>query len=295
MKQPVFRGSCTAIVTPFKAGRIDPERMGKLLDFQAENGTKAIVVAGTTGEAATLEIHEYESLVDLSVAHEVGRMKIIVGVGGNDTARCAEKARFASRTGADAVLLTAPYYNKTTQQGLIAHFSRVADASEVPLILYNVPSRTGIGIAAETYRALAVHPNINGVKEASGDFSLIGRVASECAGALNLWSGNDSDTLPMIALGAQGVVSVASNLVPGAVEQLCELCFANNYPAARSLFQQYAPLFRALFLETNPIPVKTALALLGRDSGALRLPLVPMAPDHLEELKNCLFASGLSP
>ena len=191
MKKPVFEGSATAIITPFRKDGIDYERMGKLLDFQADNGTAAIVIAGTTGENATLEIHEYESLVDFSISHVAGKMKMIIGIGGNNTAQCLRKAELAESYDADGLLMCPPYYNKTTQQGLISHFCHIADRSTVPLILYNVPSRTSIGITAETYKKLSVHPNINGVKEASGDFSLISRIFNECREDLNVWSGND--------------------------------------------------------------------------------------------------------
>ena len=204
MKEPVFTGSCTAIITPFTEDGVDEIRLEKLLDFQRDNGTKAVVLAGTTGENATLDRREYETLSDTAVRHVNGAMKLIVGVGGNNTAACVDKAKFARRAGADAVLMCPPYYNKTTQAGLLRHFLTAADAAELPLILYNVPSRTVLGIAAETYRELARHPNINGVKEASGDFSLIARVAAECGDDLNLWSGNDDQTIPMMALGAKG-------------------------------------------------------------------------------------------
>jgi 4-hydroxy-tetrahydrodipicolinate synthase len=283
------------MITPFGADGIDYARMGRLLDFQAENGTKAIVVAGTTGEIATLEAREYERLVDDTVRQTAGRMKVIVGVGGNNTARCVANARLAARCGADAVLQTAPYYNKTTQEGLVAHFSRVADASTLPLILYNVPGRTAIGITAESYQQLAAHPNINGVKEASGDFSLIARIAAECGDALFLWSGNDDNTLPMMALGARGVVSVASNLVPAAVAALCGRCLSGDYPAALALQKRYSALFRALFYETNPIPVKAAMALCGMDSGRLRLPLVPMSEKNLARLRESMVKLDLLP
>jgi len=276
------------MITPFSADGVDLERMGKLLDFQAANGTKAIVLAGTTGENATLEIHEYERLVDFSISHINGTMKTIVGVGGNNTAHCAERARFVSRCGADAVLLSTPYYNKTTQQGLTAHFSAVADASDIPLLLYNVPGRTAIGIAPETYAVLAEHPNINGVKEASGDMSLTARVLAECGDRLNVWSGNDDQTVPMMALGAKGVISVASNVVPAAVAQLCEDCLQGDFKSAAQLHRRYAELMRLLFAETNPIPVKAALQMMGLDSGRLRLPLIALSEDNREKLRRCL-------
>ena len=272
------------MITPFTEDGIDFEQMGKLLDFQAENGTSAVVIAGTTGEAATLSDYEFESLAAFSVRYIAGRMKTIVGVGGNNTESCLRKARLSALVGADAVLMTPPYYNKTSNPGLAAHFLRVADGAEIPLILYNVPGRTAIGIPAETYIELSKHPNINGVKEASGDFSLISRLSAECEDSLFLWSGNDDHTVAMMALGALGVVSVASNLEPAAVARLCDLCLRGDFTGANALNSRYAELFRTLFIETNPIPVKAAMALRGLDSGHLRLPLTKIGDDHLKTL-----------
>ena len=288
MKNPVFKGSCTAMITPFDSGGLNETQMKKLIAFQRDHGSSALVVAGTTGESATLDIHEYERLVDFSIQEAGGSMKIIAGIGGNCTQHCLERGKFAQSMGADAVLMSTPYYNKTTLPGLLRHFNTVADALEIPLILYNVPSRTAIGIPPEAYCALARHPNINGVKEASGDFSLIAYLASTCGDSLNLWCGNDDQTVPMMALGAKGVISVASNLVPGEISRLCACCLSGNYTAALEIFKEYASLCRLLFSETNPIPVKTAMALLGLDSGRLRLPLVEMGTANREMLKACL-------
>ena len=288
MKEPVFKGSCTAMITPFTEDGIDYERMGKLLDHQASNGTAAVVIAGTTGEGATLRDNEYEKLIVYSVQRTAGRMKVIAGIGGNNTDACLHKARFAAAAGADAVLMTPPYYNKTSKNGMIAHFLTVADGAAIPLILYNVPGRTAIGISGGVYRELAKHPNINGVKEASGDFSLVSEIVSTCGRDLFVWSGNDDHTLPMMALGALGVVSVASNLVPEPVAKLCDLCLADDYPAARALFSSYAALFRVLFIETNPIPVKAAMAMRGLDSGRLRLPLTVIDEEKRKKLKAIL-------
>ena len=293
MKEPVFTGSCTAIITPFDDHGVDLSRMERLLDFQRDHGTSAIVLAGTTGENATLTTIEYERLVENAVRHAGGSMRMVVGIGGNNTAACLQKARFAAGAGADAVLMCPPYYNKTSQRGLLRHFLTVADAIDVPLILYNVPGRTVLGISAESYAELARHPNINGVKEASGDFSLIARIAAECGDDLNLWCGNDDQTIPMMALGAKGVISVASNVLPAEVARLCALCLAGDYAAALALYSKYAELFRLLFVETNPIPVKAAMALLGLDSGTLRLPLVDISPEHREQLKNSMQKIGL--
>ncbi len=290
MKEPVFKGSCTAMITPFTEDGIDFERMGTLLERQTENGTAAVVIAGTTGEAATLHTEEYEGLIAYCARRIAGRMKLIAGIGGNDTESCLRKARFAALAGADAVLMTPPYYNKTSRKGLIAHFLRVADGVEIPLILYNVPSRTAIGIPAEVYLTLAKHPNINGVKEASGDFALVSEVRSACGDELFVWSGNDVHTVPMMALGALGVVSVASNLVPDKIAKLCADCLAGDYPAARALSAKLDPLFRALFIETNPIPVKAAMAMRALDSGRLRLPLTEIGENNRKTLQDCLNA-----
>lgn len=293
MKEPVFKGSCTAMITPFHENGIDFERLKQQLDYQAENKTEAIVVAGTTGEIATLNEEEYETLSAFCVRETAGRMKVILGVGGNNTEKCLANARFAERIGADAILMTPPYYNKTSPDGLAEHFLYVADRVELPMILYNVPGRTSIGIPAEIYRRLAEHPNVNGAKEASGDFSLLARIASECGDRLWLWSGNDDHTIPMMSLGALGVISVASNIVPGAVSLLCEDCLKGDFHSANAVFKRYAGLFRALFLETNPIPVKAAMQILEMDSGILRRPLVPISRPNLELLKEQMKRVGL--
>ena len=287
-KIPVFQGSCTAIVTPFCEKGIDYERLQKQLDFQLDGGTAAIVVCGTTGENATLSQDEHNELVRFTVNNCKGRIKVIVGVGGNNTVAALRKAENAKAVGADAILMVTPYYNKTSQKGLIEHFSYVADRVEIPMILYNVPSRTGIGITAETYKALSEHPNINGVKEASGDFSLIARTRSLCGDSLHLWSGNDDNTVPMMALGALGVISVASNIVPATVASLCARCLSGDFPGAAALYSKYARLFTALFIETNPMPVKAAMEMLGTDSGMLRLPLTQISEEHREALKATL-------
>ncbi len=277
LKEPLFTGSCTAMITPFTESGIDYERLKTLLDYQAENGSSAVVIAGTTGEISTLEDHEYEALVVFSVEQCAGRMKVIAGIGGNFTELCCRRASIAEQAGADGIMMTAPYYNKTSREGLVNHFLRAADSASLPLILYNVPSRTAIGIPLDVYLELSRHPNINGVKEASGDFSLIAALSAECPDSLNLWSGNDDHTIPMTALGAKGVISVASNLLPGVVARLCRNCLQGDFAAARELHQKYGALFRVLFIETNPIPVKAAMAACGMDSGILRAPLVSIS------------------
>lgn len=293
LKEAVFTGSCTAMITPFHENGIDYARLKRQLEYQAENGTNAVVIAGTTGENATLKDREYEQLAVFCVRACAGRMKVILGIGGNCTEKCLENARFAAIAGADAVLMTPPYYNKTSETGLIEHFQYVADRADLPLILYNVPGRTVIGITESAYLTLAKHPNINGVKEASGDFSLIARVAAACDGDLWIWSGNDDNTIPMMALGAQGVISVASNIIPAQIAAMCEHCLNGRFDAANALYAQYAQLIRLLFIETNPIPVKAAMKLLGTDSGQLRRPLADLSAAHLESLKACMERTGL--
>ncbi len=293
VKSPVFKGSCTAIVTPFSEHGVDYERLRSNLSFQYENGSAAIVVCGTTGEAATLSPEEQQEMLRICVRDFGGKMKIIAGIGSNNTRAALRAAENAKAAGADAVLMVTPYYNKSTQRGLIEHFSTVADRVDLPLILYNVPSRTGIGLTAETCKTLSQHPNINGIKEASGDISLAGKIRALCGDDLYIWSGNDDCTLPLMSLGALGVISVASNLVPGAVAKLCALCLEGDYPAARELYARYAALFSALFIETNPIPIKAAMHAVGMDSGILRLPLVSLSEDNLPKLLSIMRELGI--
>lgn len=294
VKVPVFSGSCTAIVTPFSETGVDYERLKKNIDFQYENGSSALVVCGTTGEAATLSENEQEELLRVSVRHNAGRMKIIAGIGCNDTVKALHRAENARFAGADAVLMVTPYYNKSTQKGLVEHFIYVADRVDIPMILYNVPSRTGIGIEAQTYKTLSQHPNINGVKEASGNIAAVAQVRGLCGDELYIWSGNDSDTVPLMALGALGVISVASNIVPAVVAKLCTLCLDGDFKAATELYGKYAPLFSALFIETNPIPIKTAMQLLDMDSGLMRLPLTGMGEENKAKLRSVMRDAGLN-
>lgn len=294
MKTPIFTGAGTAIVTPFRGYEIDFDKMAELIEQQYNAGISAIIVCGTTGENATQPISEHEELVDFCVRKTAGRMKIIAGVGSNDTMTSVVLAESAKASGADGILMVTPYYNKTTQRGLVQHFSTVADRVDIPMIVYNVPSRTGIGITAETYKILSKHPNINGVKEASGDFSLFSRTRALCGDDLFIWSGNDDNTVPMMSMGALGVISVASNIIPHEVTELCRLCLDGDFKSATSLYFKYADLFEKLFIEVNPIPVKTAMNLMGMDVGNLRLPLYEMAPDNLDKLKKSLINVGLN-
>lgn len=292
-KTPIFKGSCTAIVTPFGENGVDYDRMAELIDYQYDNGTSAIVVCGTTGENATMSRYEHEELIEFVCRYNDKRMKIIAGIGSNDTAKALGFAKCALRCDADGVLMVTPYYNKATQAGLIKHFTYVADRIDLPMIVYNVPSRTSIGIKLETYKELSKHPNINGVKEASGDFSLFAATRSECGNDLFIWSGNDDNTVPMMSLGALGVISVASNIVPAVVAKLCSLCLEGDFQQAQHLYFKYSRLFSELFIETNPIPVKAAMKLIGLDCGPLRLPLTEISKSNLDRLAVTMRACGI--
>lgn len=293
MKTPIFTGSCTALVTPYCKTGIDYKKLEELIDFQADHGTAAILISGTTGENATQSYEEHCTLLRHAAEQTAGRMKLIAGIGANNTQTALSYGKVAEEAGYDGVLMVTPYYNKTTQSGLIRHFTYVADRIRVPMILYNVPSRTGIGISAETYSALAGHPNINGIKEASGDFSLFSRTRRMCGDELNVWSGNDDQIVPMMALGAKGVISVASNIIPRQIADLCTACLSGSFTEAQQIHLKYDQLFSALFIETNPIPVKTAMNLMGMNVGVLRLPLIEMQHKNLQVLKDVLSEAGL--
>lgn len=288
MTEPLFTGAATALVTPFRRSSLDLDAFDRLIEKQFEGGVSALIICGTTGEAATLTPEEHETLYRRAILRSNGRMKIIAGIGSNDTRKAMTMALRAEDAGADGLLMVTPYYNKSSQAGLIAHFTYVADRTKLPLILYNVPGRTGIGIQPETYAVLADHPGITGAKEASGNLSEFARTKALCGDKLTFWSGNDSDTVAMMALGAKGVISVASNLVPDAVSKLCRLCLEGSFEEAAKLNEKYMPLFSILFREVNPIPIKTAMEFRGLCSGEMRLPLVPMSAKNKEALAECL-------
>ena len=292
-KTPIFVGSCTAIVTPYTETGVDYAKYAELLEMQYAGGTAAILVCGTTGENPTHTAEEHNRLTELTVEKCRGRMKVIVGVGANNTEHALEQAKHAEAVGADGILMVTPYYNKTTQAGLVQHFSYVADRVSVPMILYNVPGRTGIGIKPATYKELSKHPNINGVKEASGNIAEFALTRCMCGDDLVFWSGNDSDTVPMMALGAMGVISVASNCIPADVAKLCELCLKGDFAAAAGEYFRLADFFDKLFIETNPIPVKTAMNLMGLNVGKLRLPLIDMAEGTKARLIESMHALGI--
>ena len=253
----------------------------------------ALCVCGTTGEASTLSYEERSSAVSFCVQQVQHRVKVIAGAGSNNTAAALRLSQQAQEAGADGLLLVTPYYNKATQAGLVRHYQFIADRTDLPIILYNVPGRTGLSFTAETYRALAEHPRINGVKEASGDFSLLSHTRALCPEDFYVWSGNDDQVVPMMALGAKGVISVAANLVPAVMSRMCRLCLDNDLRAAAQLQLRYTELFDALFCEVNPIPVKTAMELLDREAGGLRLPLCDLSPNHLAVLRSALERVGL--
>lgn len=288
MKQPVFEGVATALVTPFKNGTIDDAMFETLLDRQLAAGIDAIVVCGTTGEASTLSMAEQLGLISHAIQYVRGRCKIIAGTGCNDTAHCLQLSRVAASMGADALLLVTPYYNKCTQEGLIRHYLTVADAVPCPVIAYNVPSRTGVDIAVDTLVRLSKHPNVNGVKEAGGSTAKAARTIERCGDDLFLWSGNDDQTASLMALGAKGVISVASNVVPKKMLELTRACQSGQYDEAGRMQCALMPLLDALFCEVNPIPVKAAMRLVGFDVGSPRLPLTELTEKNVEALKTIL-------
>lgn len=289
MRIPVFTGVCPALVTPFhESGGINYDSFGKLIDYQISAGVDAVCVCGTTGESATMSIREHIAAVEFCVRRVDHRVKVIAGCGSNDTSAAVYLSQHAQDSGADALLHVTPYYNKATQEGLIRHYEFIAARVDLPIVLYNVPGRTGVSFTAETYHRLAQYPNINGVKEASGNFSLLAHTRALCGDDFYIWSGNDDQVVPMMALGAQGVISVAANIIPEVMAQMTHLCLNHDMGAAAKLQLEYTELFDALFAEVNPIPIKTAMNLLGMDMGALRLPLCEMSEKNLISLKSAL-------
>jgi 4-hydroxy-tetrahydrodipicolinate synthase len=288
MKIPVFTGSSVAIVTPFRDGKVDYKKFAELIDFQIENGTSAITVCGTTGESATQTLEEHRETVDFCVKHVNGRVKVIAGAGSNDTRAAVMLSEEAEKSGADALLLVTPYYNKATQRGLIKHYTCIADRVNIPMILYNVPGRTGVSFTAATYKELSKHPNVNGIKEASGNFSLLTSTLALCGDEMNIWSGNDDEVVPMMSLGAKGVISVAANIMPSVVAKLTKACLDGDFKTAAEMQLRYYDIMDKLFVEVNPIPVKAAMNLMGMDVGEPRLPLCEMEPANLSKLEVAL-------
>ncbi len=276
MKNTLFRGAATAIITPFDRDGIDFEALARLIDFQIDGGIAALVVAGTTGENATLSDEEHRALVEFSAKHIAGRVPLITGIGSNDTAYALSLAEHALNCGVDGFLAVTPYYNKATQGGLIAHFTKIADEFRHPMVLYNVPSRTGCNLKPETINVLADHPAIVAVKEASGDLSQVASIAQLCGDRIDIYSGNDDQILPVLSLGGQGVISVLSNVLPGETNEMCQAFFRGDFDRAREMQLKYLPLIHDLFCEVNPIPVKAAMSAMGFCENTPRLPLTPM-------------------
>jgi len=285
LKKQLFKGVGTALVTPFKPdGSVDFAAFEGLIEMQLEAGINALIICGTTGETPTLSDKEFSELLRRAVLKVKGRVPVIAGTGRNDTAHSAELCREAELLGADGLLMVTPYYNKTTQKGLLRHYFTCADASDLPIILYSVPSRTGMTISPETQAKLAEHPNIVGIKDASGDFSAILRARSLCPEDFSLYSGNDDQIVPILSLGGAGVISVLSNIIPAETVKICYDFFEGHADSAASAQIKYAPLISALFSEVNPVPVKTALWIMGKCGRTLRPPLYEMDPGACEVL-----------
>ena len=294
MKKTIFTGAGVAIVTPMNPDEsINFEELGRLIDHQIENGTDAIVICGTTGESSTMTDQEHVDCIAYAVERTAGRVPVIAGAGSNPTSYAVWMSQEAKKAGADALLHVTPYYNKTSQAGLIRHFYTIADATDLPVILYNVPSRTGVNIAPATYRELAKHPNIVAVKEACGNISQIAQTIQLCGDELDLYSGNDDQIVPLLSLGGKGVISVLSNVAPRQTHEICQLFFDGKVSESRQLQLQLLPLINALFSDVNPIPVKEAMNLLGWHCGECRLPLTTMQPQAREQLAQCLRQAGL--
>lgn len=293
MQKPIFVGAATAIVTPLTADGIDYDSFGRLIDWQIDSGIAAIVVAGTTGEGSTLTDEEHRDAIAFAVKKVAGRIPVIAGTGSNDCAYAIDLTRFACAAGADAMLVVTPYYNKATQKGLIKSFTAIADASTKPIILYNVPSRTGCNLQPKTCAVLAEHPRIAAIKEASGDLSQIAELARLVEGKMDIYSGNDDQIVPILSLGGKGVISVLSNLLPAETQAICDRFLAGDVAGSRQLQLQYLPLIHALFSEVNPIPVKAAVAHMGFGENYLRLPLTPMEPQNEAVLLQEMRAQGI--
>ncbi len=289
MKAPVFTGSAVALVTPFtQSGDINYDKLGELVEYHIANGTDAIVVCATTGESPTINTKDHMQAVAYTAEKAAGRIKIIAGTGSNDTRHAIHMCREAEKNGVDGLLMVTPYYNKTTQRGLVKHYLEVADSVNTPIILYNVPSRTGMSFTVDTYSQLAKHPLINGSKESSGNIGLIATTMAECGDDFNFWSGNDDETVSIMALGGKGVISVLANIMPVESAKMCKLALEGNYAEAAKMQIEFVKLINTLFIEVNPIPIKTAMNLMGYDMGGLRMPLCDMNDENLETLKKVL-------
>lgn len=293
MKKPVFEGVATALITPLTPDGIDYTAFERLINWQIDEGVNALVVCGTTGESSTLTDEEHRKAIEFAVKCTAGRVPVIAGTGSNDTAYALELTEFSCEAGVDGVLAVTPYYNKATQKGLIKMYSAIADKATVPVILYNVPSRTGVNLLPETVAELAKHPNINGIKEANGNISAVAETAQLCKDSINIYSGNDDQTVPIMSLGGKGCISVLSNLLPAETALMCRKMLDGDTKSAAELQLKYLPLIKALFSEVNPIPVKAAMSAMGFCENYLRMPLTQMEDAHKEILLNEMRKCGI--
>lgn len=294
MKKRIFEGCATAIITPMhEDGSVNEQAFMDLVEQQIKGGIDALVVCGTTGESAVLTHEEHTRVIEIAIKQAAGRVPIIAGTGSNDTAYAVRLSNEAVALGADALLMVTPYYNKTSQAGLIAHYNYIADRVDAPIIVYNVPSRTGVNIKPETYLELSKHPNIVAAKEANGDISSVLKTISLCGDNLTIYSGNDDQTVPMMALGAKGVISVISNILPGEFHNLTKACLDGDFKTATEMSVKYSDLMDYMFIDVNPIPVKEAMNLMGMKMGDCRLPLAPLNEKTRETLAKELAKHGL--
>ena len=292
-KTTIFTGAAVAIVTPFKNNGVDYESLAALIERQIENSTDAIVICGTTGESSTLTDEEHKECIRFCVEKTAGRVPVIAGTGSNDTDYAIALSKYACEVGADALLLVTPYYNKATPKGLIKHFTAIADATDKPIILYNVPSRTGVNISLPVYKELAKHDRIVAAKEASGNISAVAALAEACGNSLDIYSGNDDQIVPILSLGGKGVISVLSNVVPKDTHDIVALWNEGKTKESLALQLKYLDLINALFCEVNPVPVKTAMGLMGLCADEMRLPLCEMEENNKERLATALRNHGI--
>lgn len=294
MKNTIFTGAAVAITTPFNLdGSINFEGLGTNIDYQIDNGTDAIVICGTTGESSTMTDEEHRACIEFAVKHTNHRVPVIAGTGSNDTRYAIELSVEAEKLGADGLLLVTPYYNKTTQAGLFNHFTIIANSVNIPIILYNIPGRTGINISVDTLEKLSNHKNIVAVKEASGNIGYVAQVAAACGDKLDIYSGNDDMIVPIMSLGGKGVISVLSNILPKETHEITQLCLDNDFQKAGELQIKYLDLINSLFCEVNPIPIKEAMNQLGMAAGGCRMPLTKMGADNLARLLSSMQALGM--
>lgn len=293
MKKQIFKGSGVAIITPFTKDNVDFDKLGELIEFQLANDTQAIIICGTTGESPTMSIEEKKNAIEYTVKKVNGRVPVVAGTGGNNTKNVIELSQYAQSVGADGLLVVTPFYNKTTQKGLVEHYKAIADSVDLPIILYNVPSRTGLNISVDTCVALSKVENIVAIKEASGNISQVAEIAAKCGNELQIYSGNDDQILPILSLGGIGVISVIANILPKETNELCFSYFNGDTENAKKLQLEYLDLMNALFIEVNPMPIKQALNELGYNVGYCRMPLSQMEEKNILHLKEALKRANL--